>query len=70
MSDTSHIMFSRSEKYIAEQRGNWQRADRQERAGYFWYETVSVLKNGNFLRNFKYKYRSVKKYLMYAHKFG
>ncbi len=31
-------MFSRSEKYIAEQRGNWQHTDR---AGYFWYETRS-----------------------------
>ncbi len=34
-------MFSRSEKYIAEQRGNWQHTDREDRAGYFWYETRS-----------------------------
>ncbi len=34
-------MFSRSEKYIAEQRGNWQNTDREDRAGYFWYETRS-----------------------------
>ncbi len=38
----SHLhMFSRSEKYIAEQRGNWQNTDREDRAGYFWYETRS-----------------------------
>ncbi len=35
------LMFSRSEKYIAEQRGNWQHTDREDRAGYFWYETRS-----------------------------
>ncbi len=34
-------MFSRSEKYIAEQRGNWQHTDRQDKAGYFWYEPRS-----------------------------
>ncbi len=39
-SHTTH-MFSRSEKYIAEQRGNWQHTDREDRAGYFWYETRS-----------------------------
>ncbi len=39
-SHTTH-MFSRSEKYIAEQRGNWQNTDREDRAGYFWYETRS-----------------------------
>ncbi len=33
--------FSRCEKYIAEQRGNWQHTDREDRAGYFWYETRS-----------------------------
>ncbi len=37
----STLMFSRSKKYIAEQRGNWQHANRQGRAGYFWYETRS-----------------------------
>ncbi len=37
-SHTTH-MFSRSEKYIAEQRGNWQHTDREDRAGYFWYDT-------------------------------
>ncbi len=31
-------MFSRCEKYIAAQRGNWQHSDRQDGAGYFWYE--------------------------------
>ncbi len=35
------LMFSSSEKYIAEQRGNWQHTDREDRAGYFWYETRS-----------------------------
>ncbi len=30
-------MLSRSEKYIA----TWHRTDRQDRAGYFWYETRS-----------------------------
>ncbi len=30
-----------SEKYIAEQRGNWQHIDREDRAGYCWYETRS-----------------------------
>ncbi len=34
-------MFSRSEKYNAEQRENWQHTDREDRAGYFWYETKS-----------------------------
>ncbi len=34
-------MFSRSEKYIAEQRGNWQHTDREDKAGFFWYETRS-----------------------------
>ncbi len=34
-------MFFRSEKYISEQRGNWQHTDRQDIAGYFWYETRS-----------------------------
>ncbi len=34
-----HIMFSSSEKYIVEQRQNWQSADRQDTAGYFWYKT-------------------------------
>ncbi len=38
-------MFSRSEKYIAEQRVHWQRAIRQDRAGYFWYESKSPLSN-------------------------
>ncbi len=38
---TLHIMFSRSEKYIAEQRGNGQHTDREDRAAYFWYETKS-----------------------------
>ncbi len=37
-SHTTH-MFSCSEKYIAEQRGNWQHTDREDRAGYFWYQT-------------------------------
>ncbi len=31
------------EKYIKEQRGHWQHADRQDRAGYFWYKTMSQL---------------------------
>ncbi len=35
------LMFSRSEKYIVEQRENWQHTDREDRAGYFWYETRS-----------------------------
>ncbi len=39
-SHTTH-MFSRSEKYITEQRGNWQHTDREDRAGYFWYEARS-----------------------------
>ncbi len=39
-SHTTH-MFSRCEKYIAEQKGNWQHTDREDRAGYFWYETRS-----------------------------
>ncbi len=39
-SHTTHV-FSRSEKYIAEQRGNWQNTDREDRAGYFWYERRS-----------------------------
>ncbi len=34
-------MFLRSEKYITEQREIWQHADRQDRAGYFWYEKRS-----------------------------
>ncbi len=34
-------MFSCSEKYIAEQRGNWQHTNREDRAGYLWYETRS-----------------------------
>ncbi len=38
-------MFSRSEKYIVEQRQHWQRTDRQDRAGYFSYETKSQLLN-------------------------
>ncbi len=38
-------LFSRSEKYIVEQRGNWQHADRQDRAGYYWYKTKSQLSN-------------------------
>ncbi len=42
---TPHIMFSRSGKQFAEQRGNWQHANRQDRAGYFWYETKSQLSN-------------------------
>ncbi len=36
---------SHSEKYIVEQRGNWQRAYTQHRAGYFWYETKYQLSN-------------------------
>ncbi len=32
------LMFSHSQKYIAEQKGNWQHTDRE---GYFWYETRS-----------------------------
>ncbi len=39
-SHTTH-MFSRSEKYITEQRGNWQNTDWEDGAGYFWYETRS-----------------------------
>ncbi len=38
-------MFSRSEKYNVEQRENWQRTDRQDRAGYFWYQTKYQLSN-------------------------
>lgn len=34
-----HYVFSRSEKYIVEQRRNQQRADRLDRAGYFRCET-------------------------------
>jgi len=33
---TPHTMFSHSDKYIAKQRGHWQCADRQDRAGYFY----------------------------------
>ncbi len=49
---TSHgaLMFSRSEKYIEEQIRHWQCTDRQDRAGYFWYETsvsFQILKFGN-----------------------
>ncbi len=40
-SHTNVHTFSRSEKYIAEQRGNWQHTDWEDRAGYFWYETRS-----------------------------
>ncbi len=32
-------------KILCEQRGNWQHANRQDRAGYFWYETKSQLSN-------------------------
>ncbi len=46
-SHTTH-MFSSSEKYIAEQRGNWQHTDREDRTGYFWYETRSQLLNCHF----------------------
>ncbi len=44
---THHVLtqFSRSEKYIVEQRGNWQHTDREDRAGYFRYETKSQLLN-------------------------
>ncbi len=50
-------MFSHSEKYIVEQRGNWQHAERQDRAGYFWYETKSQLSNFViFLGNSNNKY--------------
>ncbi len=42
---TTHTMFSRSEKYIAEQRGHWQHADRQDRAGYIWYESLWKYEN-------------------------
>ncbi len=54
-SHTTH-MFSRSEKYIAEQRGNWQHTDREDRAGYFWYETRSQdpqLLNGVIFKEIK-----------------
>ncbi len=36
LSHYTHV--SRSQKYIAEQKGNWQHTDRE---GYFWYETRS-----------------------------
>ncbi len=42
---TPHIMFSHSEKYIAEQRQNWQHANRQNRAGYFMDVINSQLSN-------------------------
>ncbi len=38
-SHTTHVLTQW--KYIAEQRGNWQHTDREDRAGYFWYETRS-----------------------------
>ncbi len=42
-----HIMFSRGEKYTTEQKRKLTmfRQDRQDRAGYFWYETRSQLSN-------------------------
>ncbi len=40
---TPHTIFSHSKKYIAEQGENRWRADRQDGAGYFWYETKSQL---------------------------
>ncbi len=51
-------MFSRSEKYIVEQRGN--RQDKENRAGYLWYETKTELSNFVvFLRNLNNKYNFV-----------
>ncbi len=40
---THHVLTQR--KYITEQRGTWKHANRQDRAGYFWYETMSQLSN-------------------------
>ncbi len=39
------LSFSRSEQYIGEQTENWQCTDRQDRAGYFCYETRAQLSN-------------------------
>ncbi len=43
-------MFSRSEKYITEQRENWQHTDRQDRAGYFCYEIGMGIPSKNNIR--------------------
>lgn len=52
--------FSSSEKYIEEQRGNWQCSHRQDRAGYFRCETKSQLSNlVFFFRNSNNKYHFV-----------
>lgn len=43
--------FSRVEKkYIAEQRKNWKCPNRQDKAGYFWYETIKLC--NLFVRNY------------------